>query len=224
MAILYKQAHEKAIPIKQFVNQAPSNLTQAIEIAMEKDPNSRFQTPMDFANAVSPEAKIIIPGEQKSPISKYLILMLIGGLIWLLISQLTQDPKKNIGLKDLNEQKLNHEIQAQNQQLNQNQQTTPPQNPINQNQNTENKNNTSQEDKNKISKIKISIDSQPIADVYEGGSKVGKTPFSTYKNQSTGTVKYTIKQSGFTSKDIYVPLKQSFSTKVVLESSIDIIQ
>ena len=85
MSVLFKQAHEQAIPIKDLVHQLPKNLAIAIEIALEKEPEFRFQSATEMADAFSHDAYFPDESSWLSRVTLYAIPLLIGiGVFWFL--------------------------------------------------------------------------------------------------------------------------------------------
>jgi serine/threonine protein kinase len=242
MAILYQQAHETARPIKEQVPTAPANLIRAIEIAMAKNPNDRFQNAKDFSDAVSPNAKILTSDNHHGQWKYYGALLLIGGILWIIASVLMNAPeKKTLGLEDiqkkqneLNQQKLQQPQTKTNQSttdLNQNPSNQNPsnqnpsnQNPSNQNPSSQNPNHVVHSNEQAQEKVKIFIDSVPRADIFEFGKKIGQTPYTIHKPSSSQTLRYVLKYPGFKDEVVNVSLKNSFSKTVILKDEFELLK
>lgn len=82
MAILYQQAHQMPLRIRDKAPQAPKNLDLAIDIALQKDPEQRFQSAIEMSQAFDTSAEFIQPGQWRS---RALSIAFITGLLGTLL-------------------------------------------------------------------------------------------------------------------------------------------
>ena len=84
MAILYQQAHEQPARVREKTNQVPKNLDLAVDIALQKLPEKRFQSALEMAEAFQSNTEFIEPGQWRF---KVLIFMTIAGILGLVMSK-----------------------------------------------------------------------------------------------------------------------------------------
>ena len=195
MAILYQQAHILPPRIREKSPQTPKNLDFAIDIALQKDPEQRFQNAVEMSQAFDPSAEFIHPGQWRS---KALLIAFIAGLLgtllimgdvfqWkndsdtpkrvspnqLIVASTSTKPSKAKQTKTKTQNSLNHSkgktVDTQNKKPKPEESTT----------------------------VKVWLKSQPRnAKIYLSNRYIGKTPYRLVKPRGETKV-YTLKLKGF---------------------------
>jgi serine/threonine protein kinase len=216
MSILYKQAHEQAKLVRELRPSLPKNLESAIDIALQKSANDRFQNAKEMAKAFSSHAQFTHSDSWKYSLLQSIILLVIGACVWLFIkSNYLSDQevltlKKSQSVEILNPSKSlvknRSQSETQQTQLNQNKKKEKEiQRVINSSSNDsrpiENKTIKPKVPKKvvlpKSKTLRVKIYSSPTgAKVYVKNRLIGKTPFSLSKKDKK-TVKYIAKLKGF---------------------------
>ena len=216
MAILYQQAHEQPARVRDKVNQVPKNLDLAVDIALQKLPEKRFQSALEMAEAFQSSTEFIEPGQWRF---KALIFIAIAGILGLVMSKgdifqwqrsltsskpeltkvqatnnktsLEASPDHSVSTKtelvETRSSRSNDKVRV-NKTVGKPKQVTPPSNQKLKPNNT----------------VKVWLKSQPRnAKVYLGKRYIGRTPYKLTKKRGETKV-FTLKLKGFKNQRLVV--------------------
>lgn len=218
MSILYQQAHELPARVRDKANQVPKNLDFAVDIALQKLPEKRFQSAQEMSEAFQAHTEFIEPGHK--PL-RLIAFILIAGLLGVLMSksdifkwqQTTNSANSTLGknapVKKLDTDNKNNKTasKAEHQQsASQLEQKTNKKTKVTKQ--AISKPTLKPTPKPKLSNsVKVWLRSQPRnAKIYLGKKYIGKTPHK-YSKERGETKVFTLKLQGF--KDQRLVVKDS---------------
>ena len=82
MAILYQQAHQPPPQMRSLVSHIPRNLESAVEVALQKSPQDRFQNAAQMSSAFGADAQFIEPNAWRN---RALYVAFISGMLGVLL-------------------------------------------------------------------------------------------------------------------------------------------
>lgn len=211
MSILYQQAHIQAPRVREGAPNVPKNLESAIEIALQKQPESRFQSAIDMARAFDASAHFVEPGQGR--FKWFLIAFLSGVLGFLLLNQdlfmkwrpmprtdqsQTSPPRSDQIKAQTNpaETGSGPEEVNETQRINRKQQPSLPKQQV-KGSSTQSSERAKSKKREESDLVKVRLSSQPRnAKIYQGAKLIGTTPHVLTKPKGETKV-FTLKLQGF---------------------------
>lgn len=215
MSILYQQAHELPARVKDKASQVPKNLDLAVDIALQKLPEKRFQNALEMAEAFQANAEFIEPGKWRL---KAFSFVLIAGLLgfamskgdifqWRksLVTQQTNLDKLQANNPELSEAPLDPKAKLASPQSQSNSKRSNSKVKKARKDKESKQFATKQSQKPKpVNTVKVWLRSQPRnAKIYLGKRYVGKTPYKLTKKKGETKV-FTLKLQGFKNQRLVV--------------------
>jgi len=211
MAVLYKQAHEPPEPLRKRAPDVPRNLAKAVERALEKRPDDRFEDAAAFAAAVQEDAVLPVGTRRRwLPAAGVAAAGLAAAAAWWLTS--TPDPLPAtpdgggavVVVVGGDSDKANRPQDRPNRAVPD--ASVPP------------------DAAPTVQSVLVQVRSDPSgANVYAGGRRLGTTPFKLRRPQANRTLTLTLKRQGYSPKKLRVSLRASGTARAKLEPIFELV-
>ncbi len=211
MAVLYKQAHEPPERLRKRAPGVPRNLAKAVERALEKRPDDRFEDAAAFAAAVQEDA--VLPARTRRrwlPVAGVTAAAAAAAVVWWLASPPPPSPTSDAGgavvvVVGGDSDKAKRLQDRPNRAPVPDASVPPDAAPA-------------------VQSVTIQVRSDPAgANVYAGSRRLGTTPFKLRRPQANRTLTLTLKRQGYSPKKLRVSLRASGAARARLEPIFELV-